>query len=53
MVGHQHGLPREVVVSPSMEVFKKRAEVILENIMDDTGGRWMVGLDDLRGLFQL
>jgi len=35
-------------------VFKKRVDMVLRSIgsVVSTGGRWTVGLHDLRGLFQ-
>ena len=40
--------------SLSPEVIKKRGDVILRehSLVGSFGGRWMVGLGDLRGLFQ-
>ena len=39
--------------SPSLEVFKKRADVALRAVVSGHGGGGpMVGLDDLCGLFQ-
>ena len=40
--------------SLSLEVFKERVYVVLSDMAKwgNTGGRWTVGLDDLRGLFQ-
>lgn len=47
------GLPREVVESPSLEVLKKHGDVVEGHVLvDNIGGRWTVGLDDLSGLFQ-
>jgi len=46
-------LPREVVQSPSPEVFKNRGDMALRDVVGGHGGDGvMVGLDDLRGLFQ-
>jgi len=44
-------LSKEVVESPSLEVFKKRVDVALWFSRHGVVGQ-MVGLDDLRGLFQ-
>jgi len=39
--------------SPTPEVFKERVDVVLRHvIVGNTGGRWMVGFDDLTGFFQ-
>jgi len=51
-------LHREVAVSLSLEVYKKKVYVILRDVVywGNTGGRWMVGpsigLGDLGGFFQ-
>jgi len=40
-----------VVESPSLQVFQNCGDVALRDV-GSVGGRWTVGLDDLRGLFQ-
>jgi len=51
---HWLRLPREVVESPSLEVFIKRADVALRNVVSGHGGDGLtVGLDDLIGLSNL
>ena len=46
-------LPREVVQSLSGEVLKNRVDVALRDVVSGHGGGGlMIGLDDLRGLFQ-
>jgi len=48
-----HRMPREVVESPSLEVFEERVDVALKDTVSGHGGdELMVGLDDLNGFFQ-
>ena len=54
VVRHCNGLPREAVESLSggvQELFRCCTEG--DGLVGNIGGRWMVGLDDLGGLFQL
>ena len=47
-------LPKEVVESPSLEVFKSRVNIALRDMVQlgMVSVRLIVGLDDLQGLFQ-
>jgi len=51
---HWDRLPRALVESPSLEGFKKHVDVALGGIWFSRHGGigWMVGPDNLRGLFQ-
>jgi len=48
MVMQWHRLPREVMGSPSLQVFQKRGDEALW----DGGDGLVLGLNDLSGLFQ-
>jgi len=53
VVMQRHRLPRGVVESPSLEVFKNHGDVALRDVVSGRGGgRLVIGLDDLSGLFQ-
>jgi len=51
-VMHWHRLPREVVESPSLEVFKNHGDVALKDVVWWAWWCLTAGLSDLTGLFQ-
>jgi len=54
MVRQWHRLPREIVKSLCLEVFKKYVDVALRDTVSGYGGDGLiVGLGDLKSLFQL
>lgn len=53
MVRQWNGLYRVVVELPSLDVFKKRSDVLMDMAKwGNIGGRRTVGLDDFGDLFQ-
>ena len=53
VVRHWHRLPRDLVESPSLEMFKKHRDVTLKDVVNGhCGDGMMVGLEDFRSLFQ-
>jgi len=53
VVRHWHRLLREVVESPSLEMFREHGDVALRDLVSEHGGNGLVvGLYVLSGLFQ-
>lgn len=52
MVLHWHRLPREVVESMPLGVFKNRTGMALRNTVSECADGLMVGVGDLGALFQ-
>ena len=54
LAGHWHRLHREVVGSPSLEVFRSRVDVALKDVGGGHGEDGLTdGLNGINGLFQL
>ena len=48
-----HRVPREVVQSLNLELFRNCVDVALRGTVSERGGDgWLFGLDELRGFFQ-
>jgi len=53
VVRYWHRLPRVVLESPSLEMFKKHGDVTVRYMISGHGGDGlMAGLNDVSGLFQ-